>query len=53
MAMKYFLAACLILFLCSDLQASEHAYGGIPSGGAYVERQGYIIQFDAEHKTPR
>jgi endonuclease G len=51
--MKYFLSMCLLFFLCNDLKASEHAYGGIPSGGAYIERQGYIIQFDAKHKTPR
>ena len=51
--MKYFLAACLLFFLCNDLKASEHAYGGIPSGGAYIERQAYILQFDATHKTPR
>ena len=51
--MKYLITACLLFSLCNTVQASDHAYGGIPSGGAYVERQGYIIQFDAEHKTPR
>lgn len=30
-----------------------HAYGGIPSDGTFLERQGYIVQFDSEHKTPR
>lgn len=30
-----------------------HAYGGIPSDGAFIERQGYIVQFDPIHKTPR
>ena len=51
-----YIMLALVLFsnvLCNDLNASEHAYGGIPSCGIYIERQGYIIQFDVEHKTPR
>ena len=55
--MRYYLALFLILSLINTLQASEHAYGDIPSGSAYIERNAYIIQFDAEfdaeHKTPR
>jgi len=50
--MKYLVALFLLLAPFSEVNASEHAYGGIPSNGAYLERQGYIIQFDARRKTP-
>ena len=51
--MRYITTVCLLLFLTGSVYASDHAYGGIPSNGAYLERQGYIIQFDSEHKVPR
>lgn len=51
--MKYLSALILVLLLTGNAYASEHAYGGIPSGEAYIERQGYIVQFDAAHKVPR
>ncbi len=48
----------IVLFLLLSVSSVEaldhpHAYGGIPSDGAFIDRQGYIIQFDFEHKTPR
>ena len=51
--MKYFLTSCLLFLMCGNINASEHAYGGIPSGNAYIERQGYLIQFDSARKTPK
>jgi len=30
-----------------SVQAYDHAYGGVPSNGTYIECQGYIIQIDA------
>ncbi|MBN2041619.1 MAG: DNA/RNA non-specific endonuclease [Spirochaetes bacterium] len=51
--MKYILSFAVLFFLSSALNASEHAYGGIPSKGDYIKRKAYIIQFDAMHKTPR
>jgi len=49
--MKDLITACLLFSLCNTVQASDHEYGGIPSDGEYIEHQGYIIQFNAEHKT--
>lgn len=51
--MKYFSAFYLLLLFCTCVEASEHVYGGIPSKGNYTVRNAYIIEFDAEHKTPR
>ena len=41
--------------LISSAFAAEHphVYGGIPSNGSFIERQGYIIQFNAQKKTPK
>jgi len=54
--MRIFLAAVWLCFFgAGSVMASSHphAYGGIPSDGAFLERKGYIVQFDAERKTPR
>ncbi|WP_028584364.1 DNA/RNA non-specific endonuclease [Desulfogranum mediterraneum] len=45
-----------LFFICRSYTAAAghpHAYGGVPSNGSFIERKGYIIQFDPEHKTPR
>jgi endonuclease G, mitochondrial len=50
-----------LIFLCvsfsvghqAEASDSDHAYGGIPSKEAFLERQAYIVQFDNQRKTPR
>ncbi len=53
--MRHFITGALIFCFIGTAQATSHphAYGGIPSDGAFVERNAYIIQFDPVHKTPR
>jgi len=53
--MRHFFFFLLMIITVSNAQATSHphTYGGIPSAGTFIERQAYIIQFDAEHKTPR
>ncbi|MCG8618387.1 MAG: DNA/RNA non-specific endonuclease [Desulfobacterales bacterium] len=45
----------MLTCICNYTNATSHrhAYGGIPSDGAYMERNAYIIQFDPVRKTPR
>jgi len=54
--MKHFIITWVLIFCfigTAQATSHNHAYGGIPSGGAFVERNAYIIQFDPIHKTPR
>ncbi len=55
--MRHVFIVCLLTASClvgtAMASSNPHAYGGIPSDGAFIERQAYIIQFDSIHKTPR
>lgn len=53
--MKFIALAWLIVLIVVDstfAASHPHAYGGVPSSGAYIERQGYFMQYDPVHKTP-
>lgn len=43
----------ILIFSTSAYSGSIHAYGGIPSQESYMERNGYIIQYDFQRKTPK
>ncbi len=40
----------VVLILIGNVQATSHphAYGGIPSDEAFIERNAYIMQFDQQ-----
>lgn len=49
----FILSAIFIIVGSAQGATHPHAYGGIPSNGSFIERQGYIMQYDPVHKTPR
>ncbi len=52
--MRFCIAVFIFLLLSINISvASEHIYGGMPSTGSYIERNGYVIEFDHVRKTPR
>ena len=46
------LAFTVSLYSNPDL-IEEHAYGGLPSSGDLMFRTAYVLDYDAERKTPR